>query len=357
MTSDVSTGCADTFVVIPAYQPSKQLISLANALAAAGYPLIVVDDGSAPEYQSVFQQLEAAVILRHTVNRGKGAALKTAFRYLYEAAPSAARVITMDADGQHLLQDMMQIAEAVKLRPDALILGARTFDRDVPLRSRLGNKLTRLVFSCVASHKIRDTQTGLRGFDRRLLENMLTISGDRYEYEMNVLLSCSRHSIPIVEIPIQTVYLDQKNSTSHFHSVADSLRIYRKIFQFAASSFLSFLADYFLFLLFYAIFPRTSAFLMVDNVLARLLSAALNYTLNTKAVFRDPQPVSKTLPQYAALAAGILVANSFLLFFFADIVCIPPEFAKILTEISLFLISFSVQSLFIFRQDKKTDRQ
>lgn len=222
-------------VVVPAYQPSEKLTELVNALSESGYSVIVVDDGSNGSCLKIWEQIDScAVLLHHSHNQGKGAALKTAFRYIRDNMPDVGNIITMDADGQHLIADMERVVQSSYKNPGTLVLGSRTFGRDVPLRSRFGNNVTRFVFFCIAKYKIQDTQTGLRAFDRSLLDYMLSVPGERYEYEMNVLLRCKDRRISVVEIPIHTVYLDKNNSSSHFDAVRDSACIYRNIFRFAS---------------------------------------------------------------------------------------------------------------------------
>ena len=343
-------------VVIPADQPADALITLTQALAGCGYKVIVVDDGSDESCAEIFQRTACTCLLRHGQNRGKGAALKTAFRHIRDQLPEIRRIVTMDADGQHSLRDMERAVSATEKNPQSLILGSRSFDPDVPWRSRLGNKITRTVFTAVSGTRLQDTQTGLRAFSRPLLDYMLSIEGERYEYEMNVLLHCRKNGVSILEIPIETIYHDEKNSCSHFDSVRDSLQIYRQILKFASASFLSFLTDYFLFLLLTAVFPSTGAFLMLGNIVARFGSAALNYTLNTKAVFHDTRSVSRTLPRYALLASGILLSNNLLLTLFVSALGIPDYIAKILTEAVLFAASFLLQSCVIFGRKKPAYR-
>lgn len=345
-------------VVIPAYQPSERLIDLAEAVSGFGCAIVIVDDGSSSRSDYFWHLLSHyAAIIHHPENRGKGVALKTAFSFIEESMPEADCIITMDADGQHLPRDMERVALCARSHPGALVLGSRSFEGEVPLRSRLGNGLTRLVFSAVSGQRVNDTQTGLRAFDRSLLEELLSVSGERYEYEMNVLLHCADWGIPMLEVPIQTVYLDRENSSSHFDGVRDSFRIYKNILKFASASFVSFLADYLLFLLLTALLPAGAAFLVAGNVLARLGSAALNYTLNTRAVFRDDRPMRQTLPQYALLAAGILAANSLLLTLLTSALLLPATLAKLLTEGTLFLVSFAVQSLVIYHQPEPREKK
>ena len=108
---------------------------------------------------------------------------------------------------------------------------------------------------------------------------MPEIRGSRYEYEMNVLLECARKGVIIRDVPIETVYINE-NASSHFHRVRDAFRIYREIFAFAASSFAGFLVDYGLFSLLSALLGQSM--LSVCNVLARIVSASVNYTLNRR---------------------------------------------------------------------------
>ncbi len=337
-------------VVIPAFEPTDCLVDLVKDISRLPIEIIVVDDGSNSQCSSIWYELiPHATILHHPHNLGKGKALKTAFAHIKYALPDIRIIATMDADGQHLPQDMINVINAAHSHPRTLILGSRGLKKDVPLRSKLGNGITRFVFSAVSKTKVHDTQTGLRAFDRTLLDYMLEEAGNRYEYEMNVLLHCRQNSIPIIEIPIQTVYADEKNSTSHFDTVRDSLRIYKHIFIFAGSSFVSFLADYIFFILMNSVLPAGTYFLVLSNVTARFGSAALNYYLNSKVVFKQNGKATTAL-EYALLAVGILFANTLLLTFFADILNIPASLAKIMTELTLFIISFAVQSCVIFRK-------
>jgi glycosyltransferase involved in cell wall biosynthesis len=339
----------DRYVVIPAYQPSNQLVQLVYDVTGVGYEVLIVDDGSDTKFAPVWNALkDKATIIHHSGNQGKGAALKTAFQYLSDFVPSAGLIVTMDADGQHLPKDMEAVIETSAVNPHSLVLGGRQFDKTVPARSRFGNRITRAVFSAISKARVSDTQTGLRAFDRSLLGLMLEIPGERYEYEMNMLLQSGRQGIPILEVPIQTVYLDRQNSISHFDSVKDSVRIYKTIIKFISSSLLSFAIDYVAFLFLVLLTSPIPYHLIISNVGARIVSATVNYTLNKNAVFRGKKNVVQTLPQYALLAFGILCANSAILSFFAG-VGLTPHFAKLLTELVLFIISFSVQSLIIFK--------
>ena len=135
----------------------------------------------------------------------------------------------MDADGQHLPDDMEKLLMKVPADPMALVIGTRTIDKNIPWKSQMGNLITRKAFRLATGVEVSDTQTGMRAFSARLLGFMSNIQGERYEYEMNVLVTCAKARVPIIEVPIQTIYHDKENSCSHFRKIRDSVRICRQL--------------------------------------------------------------------------------------------------------------------------------
>lgn len=338
-------------VIIPAYKPDRTLETIVEQIWQYGYQIIVVDDGSGAEYQNVFDKVKnIAVVLRHPINHGKGAALKTALYYIKEKIQDPKVIVTMDADGQHLIQDLVKLTEFSKLHKNELILGVRDVGREMPLRSRIGNQITRAVFRFISGVKVSDTQTGLRAFGAELVPELLKVEGDRYEYEMNVLMAFAQKGIPIAEIPIHTVYRDKKNTGSHFRAVRDSVRIYKDILKFTLSSLSSFILDYLLFSLFVLFLPQTAGCILLANIAARILSAFYNYGVNCRFVFHTKQRI-RTAFGYFTLAGFILVMNSFVLGLFVHILRLSVYPAKFLTECLLFLISWLIQNCLIFRQE------
>ena len=266
--------------------------------------------------------------------------------------PEESGVVTVDADGQHQSNDIVSLCQSLQYHNEKLILGVRKFEGKVPLRSRFGNAVTRAVFSLASGKKLWDTQTGLRAFRTELIPFMLNIKGDRYEYEMNMLLNCAECGTDWVEVPIRTVYLNDKNTYSHFHPFKDSLRIYQSILKFSGSSFISFVLDYILFNIF-SLFLGILSFrnpIFFSNILARVISCGFNYHLNKKYVFHSYGNHMKAL-KYFTLAFGILAANTVLLQILTTI-GIPAFSAKIMTEIILFIGSMLVQRFLIFMPEK-----
>ncbi len=342
--------------LIPAYEPTELLLELLEETKRAGFHLIVINDGSSPGKSRLFQKAaEYGTVLEHPQNLGKGRAIKTGLAHIQAHYPQdSSIVVTMDADGQHKVSDAERICRAAQENPEALVMGSRRLEKNVPLRSQFGNTVTRFVYHITTGQKVRDTQTGLRAFHARMIPLLLSIPGERYEYEMNVLLTCSRSKIPILEEEINTIYFNG-NAASHFNTVKDSCRIYKEILKFSAASLTSFFVDYGL----YSLLTQVTAgmesvqSLLVSNIGARLVSASVNYLMNRKLVFPGRAHIVRSAVQYAALAGFILAGNTFVLHLLADWLGINRYAAKLATELLFFFVSWMIQRKFIFRREKE----
>jgi len=218
-------------VVIPAFEPETALIRLVHDLRDEFRGIVVVDDGSRRS-RDVFAQLDSpdnVQVLSHETNRGKGAALKTAFGAVLMLFPDALGVLTADADGQHLPKDILRVARTLEETPEMLALGVRSFGRDTPFRSRLGNLWTVAEFRLLTGTTVRDTQTGLRGIPLRILPKLLSVPGDRYDYEIRMLATAVLAWGGVTQVPIETVYAEG-NRSSHFRPFADTIETQRALF-------------------------------------------------------------------------------------------------------------------------------
>lgn len=349
-----------TALIIPAYKPDKEMLALLERFRGnEDFCPVVVDDGSGEAFEPIFEAVpDFAVLLRHEVNRGKGAALKTAIAYVLEKMPQCELALTADADGQHRFEDIVMVNESARKHPHDLVMGSRKFDGDVPFRSRFGNGLTRQVFAIASGQKVYDTQTGLRAFDRAAMERFLKVSGDRYEYEINMLLDAAQAGIYIREETIETVYLND-NSSSHFNPFRDSLKIYMCILKFCCSSLLAFGIDFVMVLLLNALTQTMSqaASLAISVVGARLVSSAVNFSVNRRMVFKGDEKLGKALGKYAALALCILAANYALMSLLTIRLNWNMVISKILVEVVLFAVSFVVQGKFVYRGNTFEDKK
>lgn len=219
-------------ILIPAYEPTKDFIQLLKDIKKSSITTIVVNDGSNSKYDEIFESASKyAKVLKYEINQGKGIALKTGIKYIDDTFKENYTIITMDCDGQHTIKDALKLGEYSINNPSELVSGKRLRDKKIPLRSKIGNSITKFVFKAITKLDIYDTQSGLRAFSKELVPLMLSTTGDRYEYEMNILLNCSKNKIKITELPIETIYIDN-NSNSHFKTIKDSFKIYKRLAYF-----------------------------------------------------------------------------------------------------------------------------
>ena len=218
-----------TAVLIPAWEPDCTLSPLVASLLTLGFgAIIIVNDGSSFASGEIFaglKTLDRVHMLHHAINLGKGRALKNGINYFLCELPDFDVLVTADADGQHIPADIARVAQAALENPSKAVLGSRGFVKAVPLRSRIGNGLTRYIFAFVTGTRLKDTQTGLRAFPRTLLPELIVLGGERYEYEMNVLAHICRTGSKPLEVPIETIYFDG-NKSSCFNPIRDSMSIY-----------------------------------------------------------------------------------------------------------------------------------
>lgn len=337
--------------IIPAYQPDNRFIALIQSLSKGSQcGIIVVDDGSREECKKIFSDIAAIpgiILLRHAVNLGKGAALKTAFNYVLLNFPQAPGVITIDADGQHLPADVEKVAAALINSPQKLCLGIRSFRSDVPLRSQFGNLLTRYVFRFLIGKKLQDTQTGLRGIPLNLLPRLLRISNNRYEFELDMLVQAAQ-SHAFLEVPIQTVY-EEGNKSSHFNPVLDSLRIYFVFFRFLFASLATYFVD---------ITTFTIVYFLTDKILpaffaGRLLGLFVAIYGAKVFVFRSNKTTQEVAPKFLLLWLSHMSLSYGLIYLFTNTWHFNVYLCRVLVDVFLYAFNFLIQREFIFSRSEK----
>ncbi|MBQ7849474.1 MAG: bifunctional glycosyltransferase family 2/GtrA family protein [Clostridia bacterium] len=350
-------------ILIPSLEPDDRLPAYMQQLLEAGFTrAVVVDDGSSEKYQPIFNQLaemDGVTVLHHEVNRGKGCALKTGFSYIRDNIPEASGVITADADGQHTVPDCWKLAEALTADKRVLYLGSRDFDLpNVPPKSRFGNKTTSAVFKLFYGVWLPDTQTGLRAFKREDLQFMIDVPGERFEYEMQMLIACARAKMDMVPITIETVY-ENENEGTHFHPIRDSYRIYKVILgsfvKFMGASIISFVIDFVvLTLLGNTIFAPLAHGPFFAKVAARCVSAPCNFYLNSKYVF-DKKMSGRTFARYVLLAVFIMLVSALGVDGLMQWLKIPNAvigLVGVVVDVVLYLVSYRVQNKWVFAPDK-----
>lgn len=351
----------DRVILIPAYQPADILVDFVKELKESSFETVVVDDGGGAAFDEIFNKVaELCTVIRYTPNLGKGAALKAGFKYIRENIPSARFVITADADGQHKIPDIIKVADALASSPEnIMVIGARHFENKVPLRSKFGNTVTRFVYNVLTRQKITDTQTGLRGFHVSMLPWLESVEGDRYEYEMNVLMAVGENQIKITEVKIETIY-ENDNSSSHFRPFHDSVRIYKTIFlastplKYMASALLAFALNYGIYaLLVWLLKPVVAKYLFISTLVAWVISSFVNFSVNRSVVFRKKDGYFAAFAGYYSLAVIVYFVKFGMTYVFVNLLHISEYIAMPISEVILFVVNYFVQKLLIFGKKKK----
>jgi SAM-dependent methyltransferase len=342
------------YAVIPAYNPSLPLIALLNSLAAMPFKgIILVDDGSAPGCASVFAEacrIPGVTLLRHAVNLGKGQALKTAFNHLLLEHADMHGVVTADADGQHLPEDILKVAHALEREERALVLGVRTFKKNVPLRSRFGNVLTAGIARGLLGRKIQDTQTGLRGISRELLPELIRLRTGGYDYEMEMLICLLNSQAKLLQVDISTVYVG-KNETSHFNPLLDSVAIYYVFIRHIGNSIITAILDFSIFSICYYF----SDWLLLSIAWGRIFAGAFNFSIGKAFVFKSNSNIVRELISYIWLVIVLMLISYSSIRVATMLFNMSPYWAKFIVELIIFILSFSVQRIFIFSRSNKLD--
>lgn len=354
-------------VILPVLNPDEKFTNFVNHLIESGFDnIIVVNDGSSAEYDHFYDDAAKntqVTVLKHEVNKGKGAALKTAFAWLADNRSDVDVAVTCDGDGQHSVESMKDCLKAYEEHPGYIIIGGRDFDSgNVPTKNKLGNKISSFVYKFACGIKLKDTQTGLRVIPASCFESFSKLKGDRYEYETNMLIEMVNRNIPYLEVPIETIYIDD-NASSHFNKVKDSAKIYAVILKyfmkFVVSSVLSWVVDIGVYALLEFILMRadvtTQVRVLICTIASRVISSIVNYFLNRNGVFKSAEGVKSTVVKYYILAICQMGASYGLVFLFTSLLKVTGVvelIVKCVVDLCLFIFSYNIQRRWVFKSKK-----
>lgn len=335
--------------LVPAYKPGRALLDVTTSLLSSDRfaAVVVVDDGSGPDYKEIFSTLEqmGCRILRHYVNLGKGMALRTGLNYAAVHYPDTVGIVTFDADGQHLPKDIEAVGAALAREPTALIMGVRRFSRDIPLRSYLGNTITRSMLALLGGIRVSDTQTGLRGIPLLFVPEVLRLFTMGYDFELDMLMHAKQMGIPIVEEPIETVYLDA-NSSSHFNPLLDSMKIYLVFLRFNISSLLTAAIDYIIF----TICIVSGLNILSGIICGRIVAGYVNFSINKKFVFKSEKNHFSSILAYVMTVVLSGFIGWICILYMTRELSINVYLAKIVIEFLLYMFNFIIQRDFVFKK-------
>ena len=207
--------------VIPAYNEAKHIAQVVEQTQEF-LPVLVIDDGST-DNTSELAKAAGAEVIRLSLNRGKGAAMRAGFSRVLELGCEA--VITLDADGQHDPREIDRFLEAYNSRPVELIIGERDFSK-MPLIRRLANTAGRWLFSRAMKHPIPDNQSGYRLISRALIKELLSSTEQGFEFEVEMLVICLKQDFELEWVKISTLYAGE---SSHIYPLAHASNFMRMI--------------------------------------------------------------------------------------------------------------------------------
>ena len=346
----MNTSFSNLVILIPSFNPNQKLLTLVMELSQLKWnEIIIINDGSSNESLQFFDKLKNinnVRVITHAVNLGKGAALKTGIKYVKNKKIKIDGLITVDSDGQHLIEDIIKVAQSTRNRENDVIFGVRSFKEDTPFRSKFGNNITKYLLYIFNGISINDSQTGLRYLPVSTFSKLLKLPGNKYEYELECLFALRDLGHNITQIQINTIYIDE-NSGSHFRPIIDSAKIYLVFAKFSLSSLLSFGLDITIFSIFLWYFDS----IFSATIIARIISGIFNFTINRSIVFQSNKSKNLVIQSikyfilwvFIAMISGLIVSS----FQGGDAYMIIPF--KIFVDLLLFLITFYVQKTFIFR--------
>lgn len=337
------------WILIPVYQPDGELLHLVEELgktfAFAG--IIIVNDGSSQDKDYIFEELKnnpLVTLLVHAINRGKGQALKTGLNhFLLSAEKTSPGLVTCDADGQHLVDDIIEVTRQ-GVENNKFTLGVRSFEKDTPFRSKLGNTITSLIFGLFTGYRLRDTQTGLRYIPINKVAFFLQVPYDRFDYEFASLVKFTNDFLEETQqVPIKTIYIEG-NSSSHYRPIKDSLTIGAIFFKFFSLSISTAVLDYIIFTLVYYHYKH----ILASFLCARIASIIYNFTCSKYLVFKIRINLVRQLVKYISLVAIFMCLSwgltTLFFYLFGGYVVL----GKGIAEAGLFLLSWLIQKRFIF---------
>ncbi len=301
-------------ILIPSLNPGEKLVNLVDELLKCGWRnIIIVNDGSEERYNQYFSNLEGkAIILKHAINLGKGRALKTGFNEYLKTFPNLRGIITVDSDGQHKVKDVEKVARKLLETENAMVLGIPT----------------------------------------RYIEKLMNIPGERYEYEMNMLMYAKNYDIEIIEETIETVYIEE-NKSSNFNPLTDSFRIYLIFLKYLLSSAISFIIDIGLYKILFNLLINSIAnyAVMIATIGSRIVSSLVNYKINRDTVFKSSSRNS-VIKYYILCIIQMMISAGIVSYVFQLLGQQHEVVIKIITDIILFFINFKIQKEWVFKKKR-----
>ncbi len=329
-------------VLISAFEPDTTFVSFLTELKQIGLQVLVINDGSSISFQKTFEEAEKIVkVIKHEFSKGKGASIKTGLQYIKENCKTNYIVATMDYQKKYAVEDIKLVLEEASKNPNALVLGAKRRTKETSKIKKLGSEAMRLAYQKKTGKEIYDAQAGLRAFTSNLTEFLLGTKGNHFDYEINCLLKCAEQNIEIKEIALtkeEQLQIEKKEIKTPE----------KEIFTFAMFPLLGLAIDFVFFLIFYFFSKQV----ILANLFARFISALINFNRDKKQIYKEETSSSKVAKLYFLFVGLILLANMLILACLTSVFNLPTIFAKIVTEIAIYAMCFSIKENWPAKEEK-----
>ncbi len=330
-------------VLISTFEPDTSFVSFLKELKEIGVEVLVIDDGSTISFQKTFEEAERLVkVIHHEFSKGKGACIKTGLEYIKANCHTNYCVTTMDYQKKYAIEDVKAVLEEATRNPNAYVLGAKRRTKDTSKIKKLSSEAMRLAYQKKTGKDIYDTQAGLRAFTNNLTDFLLNIKGNHFDYEINCLLKCAEQNIEIKEVALtkeEQILLEKKEIKTPE----------KEIFTFAMFPCIGIAIDFVLFLILF-LFSKQA---ILSNIFARIISSFINFSRDKKQIYKEEASTSKVAKYYFLFVGGILLANTLIIAFLTSVFNLPVIFAKIITEIAIYAMCFSIKENWPAKETKE----
>lgn len=357
-----------TTIIIPSYNPDVKLSMLVDELIMSGFSdIIIVDDGSdfgIKNVESAFDYVKKkaeCTVLHHPTNLGKGMALKTGFKFCVHNRAKDTLIVTTDDDGHYSVSSMkacVELYEEKFMDESPVLIASRDFKAGTySTKRRVFNKIAGMAMTYLCGVDVSDVQTGLRLIPAKYLRKLLDIEGERFDYEVNMLVELKYNNIKTVEniIPMERETILKY---ADYNPIWDICRLIAVMLKYAVSSLAATALDVVVFYLIILMMDDTlldidkSAGMLLATFVARVISSTFNCIVNKRTVFKSDEPMKRVIVKFyifslfrAAISYGMVLGASYVLGSYADTATV---IVKLIVDLILFFAGYGIQKKFIF---------
>lgn len=347
-------------VILPVKDPDDSLLEYIKGLISNGVKkLIVVDDGSEADCGDLFdeiKELPQCDLIRQEENCGIAWALKDAMDHYLDKGYNEVYngVAYVEYLGRYAYSDIERVSEAMDSNPESIIISERTFDDGVEKNKKIGNRIMIMIYDFLYGIRVKDPQSGLRGFPNKIIPRIMKVDGVDYEYMINMVIEGQKHGMKPVCLKNEKISTNAQVFTKPYPKKNAGF-IYKHLIihfiKYIISALVSFALDVTLFQIFVGMLqPYHEAYILMATIFARAISSVWTFTFNRKVVFHSKDNLIKSLLKFYGLVAIQMFSSGVLVtLIFRAIRIIPEAVIKVIVDFSIFLISYKVEKQFIFK--------